>query len=84
MSDSGVTGRAVGWYLITTIVLVIRVIATLGTAFFAIAWIIAALRDTLINPWLWWLLGFAGALLLSTYIYSYLRARYPRRNDWIP
>lgn len=84
MSDSREKGRAAGWYLVTTLVLVIRLLSTLGTVFFGIAWIIAAVRDTLVSPWLWWLLGFAGALLLSTYVYSYLRTRYPRRNDWIP
>ncbi len=51
---------------------------------FVIGWAVAAVRDSLDNAFLWPAIGAGVALLLSTYIYSHLRARYPRHNGWIP
>ncbi|SDU71884.1 hypothetical protein [Gordonia westfalica] len=80
---SGRTREAV-WALVTTLVLVIRILATIAMVLFVIGWAVAAVRDSLDNAFLWPAIGAGVALLLSTYIYSHLRARYPRHNGWIP
>ena len=59
--------------------------ATLATIAFVLLWLIAAVRDTLLNGWLWWALGSVALLLVSTYLYSVLRVRYPSNHDrWEP
>lgn len=80
---SGRTREAV-WALVATLVLVIRILATIAMVLFVIGWAVAAVRDSLDNAFLWPAIGAGVALLLSTYIYSHLRARYPRHNGWIP
>lgn len=76
--------REAVWALVTTLVLVIRILATIAMVLFVIGWAVAAVRDSLDNAFLWPAIGAGVALLLSTYIYSHLRARYPRHNGWIP
>ncbi|AZZ80385.1 hypothetical protein [Gordonia alkanivorans] len=76
--------REAVWALVATLVLVIRILATIVLVLFVIGWAVAAVRDSLDNAFLWPAIGAGVALLLSTYIYSYLRVRHPRRNGWIP
>ncbi|NDK89770.1 hypothetical protein GYA93_09290 [Gordonia desulfuricans] len=76
--------RTTLWWLVTTFVLVVRLLATIATVLLTIFWVIAAVRDSFGNVFLWPAVGSAVALLVSTYLYSHLRARYPRRNGWIP
>ncbi|MFE0750381.1 hypothetical protein [Gordonia sp. NPDC058843] len=82
----GRTGRVreAVWAVLATLVLVIRILATIALVLFAIGWAVAAVRDSLDNVFLWPSIGAGGALLVSTYVYGHLRARYPRHNGWIP
>ncbi|MYR07844.1 hypothetical protein GTV32_16730 [Gordonia sp. SID5947] len=80
----GDRGREAVWAVITTIVLVVRLLATIALVLLAIGWVVVAVRGSLRNDYLWPTVITAGVLLLSTYLYSFLRARYPRRNGWIP
>ena len=74
-------GRRTIWSIVATVVLMVRVIATIATVFCVFAWIVAAVRSDLLNGWLWWAVGSAAALVVSTYLYSYLRVRYPSASD---
>ncbi|GEE00522.1 hypothetical protein nbrc107696_09680 [Gordonia spumicola] len=74
-------GRRTVWSILTTVVLVVRVLATILATFCVFAWIVAAFRDSLLNPWLWWAVGSVIAILVSTYLYSYLRVRYPSASE---
>lgn len=58
----------------------VRLVTAIGTVVLVIFWAIAAVRDSLDNDFLWPAVGCGAALLVSTYLYSWLRARYPRRN----
>ena len=69
------------WSIAATVVLAVRLITTITTVGLVLIWIVAAVRDDLLNGWLWWALGSALALLVSTYLYSWLRVRYPSRSD---
>ena len=79
-SPSG-AGRRAAWSVVATVVLMVRVLATIATVFCAFAWIVAAVRSDLLNGWLWWVVGSAAALLVSTYLYGYLRVRYPSTSE---
>ena len=73
------------WSTLATIVLVLRFVATIVTVFVGILWVVAAVRDSLLNGWLWWFLGAATTWLVTTYLYSVLRVRYPSRSErWEP
>lgn len=72
--------RVVLWSVVTTLVLIVRFLAVLLTAVCVIAWAIAMLRDSWNNVFFMPAIVSAAALIVSTYLYSYLRARYPRRN----
>ncbi|MEY1672860.1 hypothetical protein AB4Z55_01595 [Gordonia sp. ABKF26] len=72
------------WAVLATVVLVIRILATIALVLFVIGWAVAAIRDSLENVFLWPSIGAGVALLVSTYVYGQLRARYPRHNGWIP
>ena len=72
--------RVVLWSVVTTLVLIVRFLAVLLTAVCVIAWAIAMLRDSWNNVFFIPAIVSAAALIVSTYLYSYLRARYPRRN----
>lgn len=72
------------WAVLATVVLVIRILATIALVLFVIGWAVAAIRDSLDNVFLWPSIGAGVALLVSTYVYGHLRARYPRHNGWIP
>ncbi|UEA60831.1 hypothetical protein [Gordonia otitidis] len=72
--------RVVLWSVVTALVLVVRFLAVLVTAVCVIAWVIAMVRDSWNNMFFIPAIVAAAALLVSTYLYSYLRARYPRRN----
>ncbi|GAC81018.1 hypothetical protein SAMN04488550_4469 [Gordonia malaquae] len=74
-------GRRAVWSVLTTVVLVVRVVATIVATFCVFAWIVAAFRDSLMNPWLWWAVGSVIAIVVSTYLYSYLRVRYPSASE---
>lgn len=84
MNQDAERTRVTLWWVITTVVLVIRLVATIATVLLALGWVVAAIRDSIMNLFFWPLVGSAIALLISTYLYSYLRARYPRRNAWLP
>ena len=84
MAPDAERARVTVWWVITTVVLVIRLLATIAVILLAIGWAGAAIRDSMNNIFLWPAVGSAVALLISTYLYSYLRARYPRRNAWLP
>jgi hypothetical protein len=77
-------GREAVWAVLTTVVLVVRMLATIALVLLAIGWAVAAVRDSMNNQFLWPAVITGTVLLLSTYLYSFLRARYPRRNGWIP
>ncbi|MGB3697645.1 MAG: hypothetical protein WBA05_09440 [Gordonia sp. (in: high G+C Gram-positive bacteria)] len=78
-------GRRAIWSIAATLVLTARLLATIATVFFVLAWLVAAVRLSLLNGWLWWALGSAIALLVSWYLYSYLRVRYPSASRrWEP
>lgn len=69
---------------VTSVVLIVRLLATLATIVLVICWVVAAFRGGLVNDFLWPAVISAATLLVSTYVYSYLRARYPRRGGWMP
>lgn len=69
------------WSVLATVVLAARLLATIGTVIFTLMWLIAAVRDSLVNVWLWWALGSVLMLVVSTYLYSVLRVRYPSRSQ---
>ncbi|MBB4133904.1 hypothetical protein [Gordonia humi] len=75
------TGRQALWSIAATIVLTVRLVATIMTVGTVLIWVVAAVRDDLLNPWLWWAVGSAATLLVSTYLYSHLRVRYPSRSE---
>lgn len=75
--------KEAAWALLTMLVLVVRIVATIVLIFTVIGWIIVAVRSSLNNDFLIPAVVSGAALLLATYIYSYLRARHPRRNGWI-
>ncbi|MET9201141.1 hypothetical protein [Gordonia sp. NPDC003585] len=77
-------GREVAWAILTTLTLVVRILATIALVLLAIGWAVASIRSSIDNDFLWPAVASAAALLVSTYLYSHLRARYPRRNGWIP
>ncbi|MEE3851682.1 hypothetical protein VZC37_15170 [Gordonia sp. LSe1-13] len=77
-------GREVVWAVLTTLVLVVRMLATIALVLLAIGWAVVSVRDSMDNDFLWPALITGAVLLVSTYLYSLLRARYPRRNGWIP
>ncbi|EON30627.1 MULTISPECIES: hypothetical protein [Gordonia] len=72
------------WAVLATVVLVIRILATIALVLLVIGWAVAAVRGSLDNEFLWPSIATGAALLLSTYVYGHLRARYPRHNGWIP
>ncbi|MCF8603506.1 hypothetical protein L5I01_09050 [Gordonia sp. HY442] len=74
-------GRRAAWSLAATVVLTVRLIATIASVGIVLVWIVAAVRDGLLNSWLWWAIGSVVAMLVSTYLYSYLRVRYPSSSD---
>lgn len=77
--------REAVWAVLTTVVLVVRFLATLATVFFVLLWVVAAVRYTLLNGWLWWALGSVLVLVAATYVYSVLRVRYPSNSErWEP
>ena len=80
----GAGGRAAVWAVVTTLVLVVRIIATIATALLVIGWIVVAVRSSLMNGFLWPAIISSAVLLVSTYLYGFLRPRHPRRNGWIP
>ncbi|MFT3660568.1 MAG: hypothetical protein QM809_03995 [Gordonia sp. (in: high G+C Gram-positive bacteria)] len=70
------------WSTAAALVLVSRFLATITTVLCAMLWLVTAIRDSLLNVWLWWFLGSGAALLLATYAYSWLRVQYPKElND---
>ncbi|MEE4025932.1 hypothetical protein V1Y59_22810 [Gordonia sp. PKS22-38] len=77
-------GREVVWAVLTTLVLVVRMLATIALVLLAIGWAVVSVRDSMDNDFLWPALITGAVLLVSTSLYSLLRARYPRRNGWIP
>lgn len=76
--------REAVWSIVTTVVLVIRILATIALVLLVIGWAVAAVRDSFDNWFLWPAVGAGLALLVSTYVYSHLRVRHPRRNGWLP
>ncbi|MDL9946976.1 hypothetical protein QSJ19_15535 [Gordonia sp. ABSL11-1] len=77
-------GREAVWAVITTLVLVVRLIATIALVLLTIGWALMSVRGSMDNSFLWPAVITAAVLVVSTYLYSLLRARYPRRNGWIP
>ncbi|MCF8587236.1 hypothetical protein L5G28_01775 [Gordonia sp. HY285] len=75
------TARRAAWSIAATVVLTIRLIATIATVGTVLVWLVAAVRDGLLNGWLWWAVGSAGTLIVATYLYSHLRVRYPSTSD---
>ncbi|GAC57684.1 hypothetical protein GOHSU_23_00300 [Gordonia hirsuta DSM 44140 = NBRC 16056] len=69
------------WSVLATVVLAARLLATIGAVIFTLMWLVAAVRDSLVNLWLWWALGSVLMLVVSTYLYSVLRVRYPSRSQ---
>lgn len=61
------------WAAATSLVLLVRMIATIATGLLAIAWLVVAIRHSLVTDWLWWTIGSSAILVLSTYLYSMLR-----------
>jgi hypothetical protein len=85
MAPATESARVTLWWIITTFVLVVRLLATIATIVLVIGWAVAAMgSSSMNNGFLWPAVGCAAALLVSTYLYSHLRARYPRRNGWLP
>ncbi|MDL9935407.1 hypothetical protein QSJ18_01475 [Gordonia sp. ABSL1-1] len=76
--------REIVWALVTTVVLVVRIFTTIGLVLLVIGWALASVRDSMNNDFLWPSIICGAALLVSTYLYSHLRAGYPRHNGWIP
>ncbi|MFT4087496.1 MAG: hypothetical protein QM658_10145 [Gordonia sp. (in: high G+C Gram-positive bacteria)] len=81
MGSKGGSAREAWWSTAASVVLVIRLIATIATVVTVLVWLVAAIRNTLLNGWLCWALGSALILLASTYSYSWLRVRYPSHSD---
>jgi hypothetical protein len=77
-------GREAVWAVIVTLVLVVRLIATIALVLLTIGWALMSVRGSMDNSFLWPAVITAAVLVVSTYLYSLLRARYPRRNGWIP
>ena len=65
-------------------VLVVRMLSSIALVLLVIGWAVAAVRSSILNAFLWPAVICGVALLVSTYVYSWLRARYPRRNGWEP
>lgn len=79
------TVREAIWALATTVVLVLRMLATILCVVTVLLWAAAAVRTSPVNDWLWWALGSAGVLVVATYVYSVLRVRYPSASErWEP
>ncbi|WP_181371813.1 hypothetical protein [Gordonia paraffinivorans] len=76
--------REAVWSVATALVLVVRVVATIALVLLVLGWAAAAFRDSIVNDYFWPVIGAGAGLLVSTYVYSLLRVRYPRRNGWIP
>jgi len=72
------------WTVVTTMVLVVRMLSSIALVLLVIGWAVAAVRSSILNAFLWPAVICGVALLVSTYVYSWLRARYPRRNGWEP
>lgn len=72
------------WAVLATVVLVVRILATIVLILCLIGWVLVAVRSSLDNAFLWPTVISGAALLTSTYIYSYLRPRHPRHNGWVP
>lgn len=70
--------------MVTTMVLVVRMLSSIALVLLVIGWAVAAVRSSILNAFLWPAVICGVALLVSTYVYSWLRARYPRRNGWEP
>ncbi|GAB09908.1 hypothetical protein GOARA_048_01100 [Gordonia araii NBRC 100433] len=64
------------WSAAATLVLVVRVLATIATVLTVLAWVVMAVRNSLNNVWLWPAVGSIIALLVSTWLYGWLRVRY--------
>ena len=78
-------GPGAVWSVAAGVVLTVRVVAVIATPILVFAWLIAAVRSGLVNAWIWWAVGAGLALLVSSYLYSYLRVRYPSRSRrWEP
>lgn len=77
-------GREVVLGVITTLVLAVRIIATIALVLLVVGWVVAAFRSSLDNVFLWPSVITAVVLIVCTYLYSFLRPRHPRRNGWIP
>lgn len=77
-------GREALWAMVATLVLVVRILATIATAVLVIGWVVVSVRSSLLNAFLWPAVISATVLIVSTYLYSFLRPRHPRRNGWIP
>ncbi|MBM7369508.1 hypothetical protein [Gordonia hydrophobica] len=78
-------GRRALWSVAAALVLTVRVVAVVLTPILVVAWLVAAVRSGLLNAWMWWAIGAASALVVSSYLYSYLRVRYPSRSRrWEP
>ncbi|MFT4043149.1 MAG: hypothetical protein QM673_08310 [Gordonia sp. (in: high G+C Gram-positive bacteria)] len=83
-SNPSARAWAVAWAVMTALVLVVRLLASLGTVVCVMAWVVAMVRDSWQNIFFWPALACGAALLLSTYAYSLLRAHYPRRSGRRP
>ncbi|MFW0783427.1 hypothetical protein AAFP35_02820 [Gordonia sp. CPCC 206044] len=81
MSDRG---REAFLTVITTLVLAVRLLATIALVLLVIGWAVVSVRDSMLNDFLWPAVIVGGILLVSTYLYGLLRARHPRRNGWQP
>ncbi|MFT4202234.1 hypothetical protein [Gordonia sp. (in: high G+C Gram-positive bacteria)] len=72
------------WSLLATVLLVVRVFATIAVILSVIAWILSARNHGGLGPanvWFWPSIGSVIALLASTWFYGWIRARYPRDED---
>ncbi|MFT3716455.1 MAG: hypothetical protein QM774_11055 [Gordonia sp. (in: high G+C Gram-positive bacteria)] len=74
------SGREAAWSTATALVLIVRFLSTITTVLLAMMWLVHAVRESLFNGWLWWTLGSAALLIVSTYLYGVLRVRYPRHH----
>ncbi|MGV9711566.1 hypothetical protein ACWDTI_12985 [Gordonia sp. NPDC003424] len=75
-------GRDAVLMVLTIMVLAVRIVATIALVLLAIGWVVVAVRSSLNNDFLLPTIIAAVVLLASTYAYSFLRARHPRRNGW--
>ncbi|GAB2663999.1 hypothetical protein GCM10027169_27970 [Gordonia jinhuaensis] len=64
------------WGVATFFILVIRVVSTLVVAVCVIAWVVVAVTSSLNNDWLWPAIISAIAVLVSTYLYSFVKGRH--------